>query len=81
MFARIAKFKVAGARRAAPGSATPAHSNDNWAIARAAGMPHRARRSKLACHWRPMIGSGFECYWTIEPAHSAGTDEPNSQQE
>jgi hypothetical protein len=81
MFARIAKFRVAIARQAAPGPATPTHSNDNWAIARAAGRPHLARRPKLACRWRPMTGSGFECYWTIEPAHSAATDEPNSKQE
>lgn len=81
MFARIAKFRVASARQAAPGPTTPAHSNDNWAIAAAAGGPHLARRPKLACHWRPMICGGFECYWTIELAHRAATDEPNSKQE
>jgi hypothetical protein len=75
MFARIVKIRVVSARQAAPGSATRAHSNDNWAISRAVGAPHRTRRPKLACHWRPMIGGRFECYWTIELAGSAATEE------
>jgi hypothetical protein len=82
MFARIAKFKVASARRAVPGSAAShAYSNDNWAIARAVGRPHRVRRPKLECRWRPMSGGGCECYWTIELADNAATEELIRSQE
>jgi hypothetical protein len=76
MFARIANFRVAGARHAAPSSAAAVRANDNWAIACVAGSPPRTRRPELACRSRPMTGSGFECCWTIELADSAATGEP-----
>jgi hypothetical protein len=79
MFAKIAKFRVASARQAAPRSATLAHSNDNTMIARAAGGPPRTRRPNLACHWRPMIGGGFECCWDIELVNGAATEEPDQR--
>jgi hypothetical protein len=79
MFAKIAKFRLASELQAAPSSVTLAHSNDNTMIARAARGPRRTRRPSLACHWRPMIGGGFECYWDIELADGAATEEPDQR--
>jgi hypothetical protein len=77
MFARTTKFRVAGARQAAPGAVTLAHSNDNTMVARPVGGPRRTPRPKLACCWRPAIGGGFECYWDIELAAGAATEKPD----
>jgi hypothetical protein len=79
MFAKIAKFRVESARQAPPCSVTLAHSNDNAVIARAAAGPRRTLHPNLACHWRPMIGGGFECYWHIELAGGAATEEPDQR--
>jgi len=79
MFAKIAKFRDASARKAAPGPVTLAHSNDNTMTARAAGGPRRSRRANLACHWRPASGGGLECYWAIALADNAATEEPDQR--
>jgi len=79
MLAKIAKLRLASERQAAPGSAAPLHSNDNTMIARAAAGPRRTRRPHLVCHWRPMIGGGFECYWDIELADEDATEEPDQR--
>jgi hypothetical protein len=77
MFAKIAKFPVAGAQQAVPDSVKLAHSNDNTATARAAVAFHRRVRTALACHWRPMSGGRHECYWVVELAERAATEEPD----
>jgi hypothetical protein len=77
MIAKIVKFKVASGVQDAPGSFALAHSNDNTKVVRAAVALHRRRRRILACHWRPVIGGGLECYWNVEPANGAATQEPD----
>jgi hypothetical protein len=79
MFAKIAKFRLASERQAAPSSAMPMHSNDNTMIARAAVWPRRMQRPHLVCRWWPMIGGGFECCWAMEPAGEAATEEPDQR--
>jgi hypothetical protein len=79
MFAKIAKFPVASVLRAAPRSAGLPQSNDNTKIVHIAVALHRRRRPVLACHWRPIIGGGLECYWDVEPANEAATEEPDQR--
>lgn len=75
MFAKIINFQVASGVQDAPISFALVHSNDNTKLVRAAVALHRRRRLVLACHWRPMIGGGLECYWDVEPANGAPTEE------
>jgi len=84
MFGKTAKFPVARwqaarALQAAPGAVALVHSNDNTVIVRAASGPCRRRRPNLLCHWRPRLGGGFECYWEVEPADEAATEEPDQR--
>jgi hypothetical protein len=69
----FAKIRLAGERKAMPSSVAPAHASDNAMTAR------RRRDPNLVCHWRPMIGGGFECYWDIELAEDAATEEPDQR--
>ena len=82
MFGKTAKFPVArlqAVRAAAPGAVALVHSNDNTVIVRAASVSCRRRRPNLLCHWRPRLGGGFECYWEVEPADEAATEEPDQR--
>jgi hypothetical protein len=79
MFANIAKFRAASVARAASGPVAFAHANDNAKIVHGAVGLHRRGRPTLACHWRPMIGGGLECYWDVETAEGTGTDEPDQR--
>src|SRR5215475_1346162 len=77
MFAKLVKSKIASARQPAASSVALAHSNA--VIVPAGGRLSRTRRANLVCHWRPMIGGGFECHWDIKPADRVATDEPHQR--
>jgi hypothetical protein len=79
MFAKIAKLPVTSVLQAAPLSALLAHSNDNTKIVDAAVGLHRRGRAVLACHWRPIIDGGLECFWDVELAEGAATEEPDQR--
>jgi len=79
MFAKIAKFTDASARKAASGPVRLAHANDDTMNVRAGGAPRRRARPNLACRWRPANGGGFECYWAIELGNYAATEEPDQR--
>jgi hypothetical protein len=79
MFANIAKFRIAGAVRAAPRPVAPAHANDNVKVVHAAVGLHRRGRPILACRWRPTTGGGLECYWEVERPKGAAAEEPDQR--
>jgi hypothetical protein len=79
MFVKTAKSKIVSAPQAVASSVALAHSNGNTVIARVGGRRSRTRRPNLACHWRPMIGGGFECHWDIKPAEGVATEGPHQR--
>jgi hypothetical protein len=86
MTAKIAKFPFVGFQfvgfpaasgvQVAPHTVALAHSNDNTKSIHATAPRHRGGRPVLACHWRPTAGGGLECWWAVEPANGATTEDP-----
>jgi hypothetical protein len=79
MFAKTAKYRLISPRQAARDRVAFAHSNDNTAIARAAGAPHGIRRATLVCRWQRAIAGGLECHWDIEAANGTATEDADQR--
>jgi hypothetical protein len=73
MFAKLAKVRIFGTWRNAPGQGRLTHSNDNRLGFRLVRPPLRSERHILVCRWRPAAESGqIECHWEIESADAHG---------
>jgi hypothetical protein len=79
MFAKLTKVPIASVPRAASPSARLAHSNDSTKIVHTAVGLHWPGRQILPCHWRPMVGGDLECFWGVETAEGAATEEPDQR--
>jgi len=66
MFAKLARIRGLGRRRAPPWQATPC--NDNHPTRHAAAISQRPLRRRLVRGWRQASATGrLECFWHLVP--------------